>query len=350
MAETKFYQEIHQATIETNFSIGVTRKHLTSQLEKLIETKNGKLPHYGFSFEEFGSFVGDKYTPNPDMDLRQQAMAGCTQVMCHFMWSFSKGSFEPEQELKEHIIKSDPPKVLPCAMLRQLPSWSQWIDCDVAVDITENGVIEQTLSLTGFWATYCNVGGRLNLCLTALGLYYPKGDHNSEDDDAHSQVARVSCMFEIEEDRPLEDTCLVDAFFMSAKGNHGLYDDHPEFEPISNMIKRWAKQSVNILVFVASEIDSLPAENRTGIVPRRKGKHYRLATVTKERRWTVGQEFLTPIREYEEALRTMTVAQKRAAHIRRGHYHSFWRGPRDGQRELFSKWLPPCVVRGTLAD
>lgn len=43
MVESKFHQEIHQATIETNFSIGVTRKHLTSQLEKLIETKNGKL-------------------------------------------------------------------------------------------------------------------------------------------------------------------------------------------------------------------------------------------------------------------------------------------------------------------
>lgn len=349
MAETKFYQEIHQATIETNFSIGVSRKHLTTQLEKLIETKGGKLPHYGFSFEEFGSFVGDKFRLNPNLDVREQAMACCTQAMCHFMWSFSKGTFEPEPELREHIIKSDPPKVLPCAVLRQLPSWSQWISCDVAVDVTDSGVIEQTLSLTGFWATYCLVGGRLNLCLSALGLYYPHGDQSSSYDSS-SEIARVSCMFEIEEERPLEDTCLIDAFFHGAKGHQGLYDDHPQFEHISSMIKRWANQSVNVLVFLASEIDSLQAESATRIVPRRKGKHYRLTTVTKERMWTVGQKFLEPIREYEAAISTMTTVQQRAAHIRRGHYHSFWRGPRDGQRELFSKWLPPCVVRGTLAD
>lgn len=31
-------------------------------------------------------------------------------------------------------------------------------------------------------------------------------------------------------------------------------------------------------------------------------------------------------------------------HVRRAHYHSFWRGPRDGERELFVKWLPPIAV------
>lgn len=347
MAETKFYQDIHQATIENNFSIGITRKYLTTQLEKLIETKGGKLPHYGFSFEEFGIFVGDKFRLNPNIDVRQQAMACCTLAMCHFMWSFSKGSFEPEPELREHIIKSDPPRVLPCAMLRQLPSWSQWISCSIAVDVTDAGVIEKTLSLSGFWATYCKVNGRLNLSLSALGMYYPDGDSNT---DSVSQVARVSCMFEIEEERPLEDTCLFDAFFVSAEGNRGLHDNHPDFEHLGNMIKRWANQSVNVLIFLASEIDSLQTESATRIVPRRKGKHYRLTTVTKERNWTVGQKFLTPIREYETAMQQMTTSQKRAAHIRRGHYHSFWRGPRDGNRELFSKWLPPCVVRGTLED
>jgi hypothetical protein len=33
-----------------------------------------------------------------------------------------------------------------------------------------------------------------------------------------------------------------------------------------------------------------------------------------------------------------------APHIRRGHWHGFWRGPRDGAREFFYKWLPPMVV------
>lgn len=31
-------------------------------------------------------------------------------------------------------------------------------------------------------------------------------------------------------------------------------------------------------------------------------------------------------------------------HVRRAHWHGFWRGPRDGQRQLIVKWLPPIPV------
>lgn len=31
-------------------------------------------------------------------------------------------------------------------------------------------------------------------------------------------------------------------------------------------------------------------------------------------------------------------------HMRRAHFHHFWRGPKDGPRELFIKWIPPIVV------
>lgn len=36
-------------------------------------------------------------------------------------------------------------------------------------------------------------------------------------------------------------------------------------------------------------------------------------------------------------------------HIRRAHWHSFWLGPRDGERQLVARWLPPIAVgRGDL--
>lgn len=347
MADRKLYQDIHDGTVASNFGIGVTRKHLTVELEKHIQLRQGKLPHYGFSFETFGSFVGDKYRLWPDTDVRVQAMSACHMAMCHFMWSFSKACFSPEQELKEHIIKSEPPRVLPCALLRKLPHWSQWIDCNFAVDVTENGVIEKTLHLSGFWATYCKVEQRLNLCLSALGVYYPNGDSSKG-----VEMARVSCMFEIEQDKPLDDTFLFDVFLVGQNGSYGIREDNPEYDSFRSMVKRWAEQSVNILLFITGEVDELYRGGVKHISPRLKGKgkNYRLSPVAKERQWTVGQKFLEPIREYENAIRTMTAPQKRAAHIRRGHYHSFWRGPRHGERELFSKWLPPCVVSGTLAD
>ena len=31
-------------------------------------------------------------------------------------------------------------------------------------------------------------------------------------------------------------------------------------------------------------------------------------------------------------------------HMRRAHWHHFWTGPRDGERKLIIKWLPPISV------
>ena len=31
-------------------------------------------------------------------------------------------------------------------------------------------------------------------------------------------------------------------------------------------------------------------------------------------------------------------------HIRRGHWHGFWHGPKDGERQLKLRWLPPIAV------
>jgi hypothetical protein len=34
-----------------------------------------------------------------------------------------------------------------------------------------------------------------------------------------------------------------------------------------------------------------------------------------------------------------------APHVRAAHWHHFWKGPRDGARELVLRWLPPILVK-----
>jgi hypothetical protein len=36
------------------------------------------------------------------------------------------------------------------------------------------------------------------------------------------------------------------------------------------------------------------------------------------------------------------------AHVRRAHWHSFWSGPRDGERRLALRWLSPILVGGSI--
>ncbi|WP_295617345.1 hypothetical protein [uncultured Intestinimonas sp.] len=32
------------------------------------------------------------------------------------------------------------------------------------------------------------------------------------------------------------------------------------------------------------------------------------------------------------------------SHTRRGHWHHYWTGPRDGERALILKWTAPTVI------
>lgn len=34
----------------------------------------------------------------------------------------------------------------------------------------------------------------------------------------------------------------------------------------------------------------------------------------------------------------------KSSHMRRGHWHHYWTGPRDGERKLILKWVAPTVI------
>jgi len=65
---------------------------------------------------------------------------------------------------------------------------------------------------------------------------------------------------------------------------------------------------------------------------------------------TVGEDIGQKLREAEE--QELQAAPDREPgthasprpHIRRGHWHGFWHGPRDGERQLKVRWLPPIPV------
>lgn len=64
--------------------------------------------------------------------------------------------------------------------------------------------------------------------------------------------------------------------------------------------------------------------------------------------WDVGLRIGAALRrahdaESSEGAGSGTHARPRA-HIRRAHWHTFWTGPRDGDRVARVKWLPPIPV------
>lgn len=59
---------------------------------------------------------------------------------------------------------------------------------------------------------------------------------------------------------------------------------------------------------------------------------------------TVGQEMVEAV---EAAKRETATGGARRAHIRRGHWHSYWTGPRGSKQTYIMHWLPPIIVSGT---
>lgn len=103
-----------------------------------------------------------------------------------------------------------------------------------------------------------------------------------------------------------------------------------------------------VLYLCADEPDM--AKRPTRPEPKRVKGGWRLFPAAGLRVWPVGERIGAAIRRAQEAdaaAEREALASGRARprpHVRRAHWHSYWRGPRDGERTLIAKWQPPIAV------
>ena len=70
---------------------------------------------------------------------------------------------------------------------------------------------------------------------------------------------------------------------------------------------------------------------------------YRYGNPKHIRVWDVGIRIGSALRRYRRAVEEHQRGSHESPrpHVRRAHWHHFWTGPRDGERKLVVKWLPP---------
>jgi hypothetical protein len=71
-----------------------------------------------------------------------------------------------------------------------------------------------------------------------------------------------------------------------------------------------------------------------------KDKPKRIFSPSVLRTWNVGKEVGKAIRSQKASFEKSGITP----HLRRAHWHGFWKGPREGEREFFYKWIPPIFV------
>jgi len=120
---------------------------------------------------------------------------------------------------------------------------------------------------------------------------------------------------------------------------------------------RYIEPLVSLLLYICSEAadynnDATPSHAQP--VKTKKGLRFFPPTVPQI--WGVGERMGAALRRAESQnpgdTDTTPVEGKTSPrpHIRRAHWHSFWTGPRDGERKRVVKWLPPTGVSMDYAE
>lgn len=99
---------------------------------------------------------------------------------------------------------------------------------------------------------------------------------------------------------------------------------------------------LQLLLYLCAENADMPQGSRPGRPARELRQLPDIPT-----RWDVGLRIGAAIRRYENTQTDEPGEGTHASprpHVRRAHWHHFWMGPKDGERRLVLRWLPPIPV------
>lgn len=106
--------------------------------------------------------------------------------------------------------------------------------------------------------------------------------------------------------------------------------------------------TISLIAFVCAENAEMRTTYEPGPEPKSPAKRRQRSRAT----WhECGITWTDAYRDYRRAKSaSRSLGGSLRPHIRRAHWHHFWRGPRHGQRELVCHWIPPTLVKGKLGQ
>jgi hypothetical protein len=235
-------------------------------------------------------------------------------------WRYSQGIYRMDADLLSALTETDMAENLPSELFQRMPEWSIYVETP--------GLPWGGSPINGFWA--------------------------SVDLDFKTQDKYL--WFVLNADRGLLPFCIelgvqsVDELMRKAMemmsgelnsqcSNFAEGSVRRNFQELRSLISI-------VLYLCSSEPDIDPARmpnSTTRELPFRKGKKGKyLFTPDKPRVFRVGGTLGGKLRGAAVQASRKTVK----THLRRAHWHGFWKGPRSGERTFFYRWIAPLVVEG----
>ncbi|MBE0437686.1 MAG: hypothetical protein IBX56_18020 [Methylomicrobium sp.] len=252
-------------------------------------------------------------------------IADVAQLAALGSWRYSQGvyRFDPDTfvALSDTIVKGE----IPSDVLLRLPEWCVYVEMPEDYRWFDE-------RLFGFWA------------------------HLEQDANTHRNELRFLLDTEaglqphILHIGPWTITEAVDRWFSEAKRQAGQANiSMPESSEIGGSIEKIAESInplVSLVLYLCSEepeiIDpKVPEEKPHYPRPKKVKGDWRLFPPDKPKMWTVGEKTGAQLRH---AYETEPSGRAVKPHLRRAHWHGYWRGPKTGERQFRYKWLSPIIV------
>lgn len=245
-------------------------------------------------------------------------------------WQYSKGVYRFDPDLYQALIASHIAGDLSAQVLHRLPEWCVYIETP---DLVFDGG-----TVYGFFAHLehdVNDGHyEIRLLLDSdkgmISVPLHLGDWSL-------QVAVDKYMFE--------------SARQAIKIGQELVMDINAASDIANDITPF----VSLLLYLCSDEPDLtnrdePNRLPTLVQPVKTKKGNKLFPADKVSIWSVGDSLGEQLRRTKSEYQQAYKGGHKKAHLRRGHYKTYWLGARDSDRKAVARWIAPAIVAGKQID
>lgn len=232
-------------------------------------------------------------------------------------WRYTQSIYRIDSELYSAISKTVLTGDLPCDVLYRMPEWCVYIETP--------GDKWLNYELFGFWA---HLEWDANTKRHELRLLL-------DCDEALIPLVLHLGKWTITES--------VDRFISESKKQGRIAGfDLPINSAHVQKLAETTYPIISLLLYICSNGVEYSDQSTPGNPsPKKTKKGWKLFPAQKPRIWNLGKKTGDKIRQ---AKKEVHERKGPAPHIRRAHWHSFWKGPLDGNRELFVKFIPPIPV------
>lgn len=235
-------------------------------------------------------------------------------------WRYTKGIYRVPEKMMDALARTGLPEKLPMRVFRRLPEGCLYLEAPKGTE-------------------------------TRLGIVF--GWFVTLDYDYRSGAWELRIIEDLDREGlrlvPIELTetmCVKDAIATFATPEAMRETTHEYMlASVENVLK--------VLLYLCSDEPEIAGEEGPEARPSRpsirrvKGR-VRAFEQPRARIWTVGETMARAI-ELHEGSRAIGSGSRKAPHMRRAHWHGYWTGPRDGQRDFSYRWIPPVPVNEDLA-